>query len=80
MLTEIISLDHARKERKDRYLSVMNTILADIFKNLKPMGCTDMEMNDAFIRAERVIQSGGTVADALYQALKPYFDEPPEAA
>lgn len=80
MLTEIISLDHARKERKDRYLSVMDMIWADIVNYMEPRGYSDIDMREAFLRAERVIQGGGKVPDALYQALKPYLDEPPRAA
>lgn len=80
MLTEIISLDHARKERKDNYLRTMRDIWLDIVNYMEPRGCSDIDMREAFQRAERVIQGGGTVADALYQALKPYLDEPPRAA
>lgn len=75
----VISLDHARKERKERYLSVMDKIWADIVNYMGPRGYSAMEMGEAFIRAERVIQGGGKVPDALYQAFKPLWDGP-EAA
>lgn len=80
MHTEIISLDHARKERKDRYLSTMDGIWLDIAHYMKPRGYSDIDMREAFLRAEKVIRGGGNIADALYRALKPHLDEPPRAA
>lgn len=81
---QVIALDKVRelrKKQKDQHLSTMNSIYRDIVNYMEPRGHTAMEIGEAYVRAERVIQGGGKVADALYQAFKPLWDnDPPRAA